>query len=191
MRINTTSVIALGAVSLGLFDVSATQLSGTINFGSTSPIQLNAPTFPAVTAVDFQSPPGVPNAVVIPGSTGSFTPLVGQLAMFQDFTIGSSTPNEWILTTAPGYTFDLTTSGNFSANNMFLNIFGTGVVHAPGYENTPGTFTLTASRSGGNGQVNFSFAASTSANPTPDGGATALLLGAGLVGIGAVARRKN
>jgi hypothetical protein len=187
-----TTALAAGALLLGASHASAAQIDGTINFGSTAPIKLNAATFPAATAVDFQSPAGVPNAVVIPGSTGDFSLLVGQTAVFQDFTIGASVGSEWALSLIPGFSFDLATSANLSANNIFLNIVGTGVVHAPGFENTPGTFTLTASRSGGDSQVNFSFAASTTAVPrsTPDGGATALLLGAGLLGMGAIARRK-
>jgi len=186
-----TSTFAAGVLALGATKASAAnQLSGTINFGSTSPIQLNAATFPAVTAIDFQNIPGNPNAVVIPGSTLDFALLVGQTAEFLDFTIGAPMPNEWHLSLMPGISFDLNTSANLSTDNVFLGISGTGIVHAPSFDDTPGTFTLTASRSGGSEQISFSFAASTTATPTPDGGSTAVLLGAGLLGMGALARRK-
>ena len=191
-----TTTIAAGVIAFGATQsFAAGQLSGTINFGSTSPIQLNAATFPAVTAVDFQNVAGTPNAVVLPGSDGDFALLVGQTAEFLDFAIGAAgTLNEWHLSLLPGFNFDLANSANISGNNVFLNITGTGTVHAPTFDDTPGVFTLTASRSGGADQVSFSFAASTTGNPiptrTPDGGATALLLGAGLLGISAISRRK-
>jgi len=190
---------AASILAVSISGAVAAPLNGIINFGSTSPIRLDTSNFVTATGVDFQAPAGVPNAVVIPGATGDFAAYIGQTAIFQDFSFGSAVLNEWILPFSPGITFDLGTSVNFSVNNMFLNIAGTGTVHALGFDDTPGTFTLTATRSGSLKQIDFAFAASAATDaglppdavPAPDGGATALMLGGGTLILAALNRRKT
>ena len=62
------------------------------------------------------------------------------------------------------YSFDLTAiqsvaQGTDANGNMFLNISGTGILHATGFDNTPGTYIFTANEAGGT----FSFSSSNGA----------------------------
>jgi hypothetical protein len=72
-----------------------------------------------------------------------------------------------------------------SQNKNFLNLEGQGVAYETGYDPTPGSWSITDT--GRSATVTFGFSAT-----VPDAGATALLVGLGLVGIaaGLVAERR-
>jgi len=86
------------------------------------------------------------------------------------------------------YSFDLTSVVIDEQDTDSLVLKGTGTLQIAGgltsYDPTPGTWVLSANNSGGS--INFYSADSTA---VPDNGATVMLLGASLVGLG-VARRR-
>ncbi len=94
-----------------------------------------------------------------------------------------------------GFNFDLTSSTTFlkTANNLIVN--GTGFISGNGFDSTAGSWSL-SSQAPSAGQIIggvttqvFSFSAA-SATSVPDGGTTAALLGAALVGMSLLARRR-
>lgn len=91
----------------------------------------------------------------------------------------------WTLSVGPTtYSFDATSIVNNTTLSNFLNLSGSGVAHITGLESTIGVWSLTATTT----STTFTFGSSTS---VPDGGTTALLLGASLLGLGLAARRKR
>jgi hypothetical protein len=157
----------------------AAPLTGTITFGGGVMIDGS-----------FPSPLGVntwPHAIVI-DADGSFSALsFGDEVTFA---------NNWSFASGPvddfwqvgDFSFDLTNSWISSFSATSIGVTGIGILNAPGYDATPGTWSFTTQAPGNAGGM-FSFSASGSA--VPDGGATALLLGVGLVGMSFVARRRK
>jgi hypothetical protein len=179
----TLKTLALiGALTTGS-SVMATSIDGTIQFNANTTISLvGGTTFPTATGIDFAD--NVNSATVnTAASDGSFTGLSGTVA-FKDFTIGTSVNSLWSVGI---WSFDLGNSVNNSADDTHLAIDGTGTLKGTGFADTPGVFSLTTQRTGGTAQTTFTFSASTTA--VPDGGASALLIGMGLLGLG-VMRRK-
>jgi hypothetical protein len=92
------------------------------------------------------------------------------------------------------YSFSLTSVSVAFQSNSFLNLLGSGVLDITGgdpFDPTPGDWSFTISNPGGGKHANFAFtfANSQTAAEVPDGGATAMLLGVGLVAIGALRRK--
>ena len=184
------SAVTVGALAFSLSQASATSITGTINLATTKDITVNSTDFTTVTFVDF-----APNSsdislganAIVTSGTGSFTGLGGTTALFSDFTVGGPAVTPLWQLGVPGWSFDLLSSANTSLDNNTLRVQGTGTLHGPGLSDTPGVFIFSANRSGGGSQISFSFSGSTTA--VPDGGATVILLGTGLVGIGLIRRR--
>ena len=187
---------AVGALAFAVTQASAAQISGDIIFAGTT-VTVDNTSFPLVTTLDF--PAGANATVVI--ATDGFAPYSGSVAEFSDFTIGASSGPLWSipLVGAPAIQFKFDGGGSINvspASNVALIITGTGTISGIGITDTPGSFTITAPRAAGSdpNQLQFSFNAFTHASPTPtttpDGGATAMLLGIGALGVGMIARRK-
>jgi hypothetical protein len=181
---NITKTLAiLGVIAAGSSALANT-ITGTINFNSATGITLDTPeNFMTVDFVNFFD--NVNSATVGFGSSGDFSSLVGPPAAsvaFKDIDVGTSILSLW---STGGFTFDLMNSANLSTADGLI-IAGTGIIHNAAFEDTTGTFSLTASRSTP-GQVEFTFQATSSA--VPDGGATAMLLGVGMLGLGAIRRK--
>jgi hypothetical protein len=66
-------------------------------------------------------------------------------------------------------------------------INGTGMLHLVGFDPTMGSYVLDVTQGGST--LGFTYSAFVPVPGTPDGGTTLLLLGMGLLGVGAVARR--
>jgi hypothetical protein len=115
-----------------------------------------------------------PGSVTYPNTPLQFNPFVANVPL-------------WTLATAGGTaSFDLTTlTQRLQPGDNTLTLRGTGVLHMTGFTDTLGDWIFTANSLGGT----FSFSASNSALGLPDGGTTAILLGAALSGL-ALLRRK-
>ena len=115
-------------------------------------------------------------SVVLPGT---------QSDMFNGWVFNPSTPTLGLWSVG-GFTFDLTSATIISQSNFFLNVLGTGTVSGNGFDPTAATFSFTVDNSNGQPRFRFGFAAESAS--LPDGGATVMLLGAGLSALG-MARR--
>lgn len=86
--------------------------------------------------------------------------------------------------TVGGFTFDLSSSSVDSQSAHFVSVTGTGTISGNGFTTTPGDWLFTTQDKAANSV--FSFSASSSA---PDGGATAMLLGIGFLGLAGLRRK--
>jgi hypothetical protein len=92
-------------------------------------------------------------------------------------------PSLWTFTyLGVNYSFDLISVAIGSRDASGIHLIGSGVAHIDGFDATEGSWDLAA---GSANQFHFS-----AGNDVPDGGATAILMGVGLLGVGAL-RRKN
>ena len=156
-------------------------------------------TLGTATALDFiaflgaAASPGVAGVEVVNSADGNFSGLIGASGLIKDFSFaGAGTANfpkpvagapilAW--ETIGGLTFDMLTVSITLQNATSLVLDGTGLFHMAGFDNTPGSFTLSANQSG------TSFSASASKGTVPDAGSTMFLLGTALAGLAAVRRR--
>lgn len=183
----TSALLAVGSI------VSAhalPQITGQIEFGSFSPAALTGGTGIAnATGISFTNIPLIGSAIVNdpgPGAAaimGDFFGLIGSTADFFDFTfaplpVGGA--DIWaMLDGSFSFHLDSVTIDQQSAAGLALT--GVGVVTGPGFAPTPATFAFST-------QDGFSFSAGNTA--VPDAGNTVALLGATLLGVGALSRRK-
>lgn len=182
-------LIVLSALAFSSLAVAhADPITGTLNFTGFD-ATYNDPSTPG--EVTF----GSTGLYQVTGSTSTLA-LLGMTgpATFTNFNfLTGPTPGEVLFNIAGnGLNASLTidgfdpTSGITSAD--FLNVTGTGVLHETGFDDTIGTFFVTAHPN--NGSVDVSFAAGTnipSAVPEP---ASLALFGTGLLGVVGIARRK-
>ena len=115
-------------------------------------------------------------------NTGSFAGVPKNLSVAMTapyiFNPSTSTPMLW---SVAGFTFDLLTSTIVFQSADGLLIKGTGILSGNGFEPTNATWSF--SQQAGAGKT-LSFSATTEGViPTPDGGMTVTLLGAGLVAL--------
>jgi hypothetical protein len=117
----------------------------------------------------------------------SFIPLGTQATMATPwiFTPSTNTPGLW---SVGGFTFDLMSATVVNQTATFLNITGTGIITAAGFEDTSATWAFTVQNAGGNHDF-FSFSANSATQGVPDGGSAVALLGIGL-GVVELIRRK-
>jgi hypothetical protein len=186
MKSNILKYMACAAVTLGLAaTVQAVPITGGISMAGDYTVNtgnLNTATaFSSFSDVMVTSVAGsylgagitmnTPGSVTM--STFTFNPFPG----------GGVIPL-WITTMGTLAQFDLTSlTSRIQTGNDALELRGTGILKLTGFDNTPGSWIFTANQGGGT----FSFSSSNAA--IPDGGVTAILLGAALSGL-ALIRRK-
>ena len=166
---------AIGA----LFAVQAAHavlINGQINISGNA--VLDSSDLSAATQVDSWNSTAVS---LVSGDFSSNGVSNGDAAVFSaPWIFGSGLSTLW---TVGDFTFDLSNSTINAQTVNFINITGTGFANHASYDPSPGTFTFTAT--GGQGSE-FTFSSGTT---VPDSGATAALLGLGLIALGGVARR--
>ena len=116
---------------------------------------------------------------------------LGEAGTLQNLTsLSAFTPIMNYLTLSSGVTIDLLSlmiNGRSGGPPGFLNMSGAGVLHAPGFDPTSGILSLTGTTTD---NLTFSFAVEASnSNPVPEP-VSLTLLGAGLLGIAFVSRRR-
>jgi hypothetical protein len=185
MKKTILAVLAMGALSCALFSqqAQADQIKGAILIGGR--VIFGAPLGSATTVTtwfDVFQTPGMSSVLATSDDFSSVT-LLSSATMATPWVFNPSTPTPGLWSVG-GFTFDLTSATIVTQISNFLNVEATGVIHGIGFDDTPGTFQFTVTGSG----IRLGFAALTTAVPTPDGGATVMLLGAALGALG-LARR--
>jgi hypothetical protein len=156
----------------------ASQITGDIDFAGE--VSYNTTSLKTATMVTAW------HMAVVSGATGDFAPADGLNVAFVTPYVFNPPTAYASLWSVGGFTFELTSSSIDLQTSHFLNISGVGFVTGNGFDRTPGTWSFTSSQSNGGTSHQFSFAANTTATPTPDSGSTVALLGVAVFTIGAL-----
>lgn len=178
------SVMALALATM----VKAMPINGAISFSDNYTINTSSlATATAITSITGVTVSGATGdySGIASGTTVDFSTVTG----VHPFTVNPSTPYAGLWTITAGattYSFDVNSTSIISQTSTTLSLEGMGTAYISGgtYDPTGGTWNLTLNKNGG--LLNFSGGAA-----VPDSGATALLLGLGLLGLGMAARRRK
>ena len=172
--------LAAIVVASGLaLSAQATQISGDIDFAGE--VRFDTTSLATATMVTEW------HMAIVSGTSGDFSSVANNtpVTFVTPYVFNPPTPYA-SLWTVGGFTFELVSSSIDLQTNKFLNISGEGFVSGNGFDRTPGTWTFTSNQSNGGTSQEFSFAANSTAVPTPDGGSAVALLGIALTAVGAL-----
>lgn len=179
-----TALLAATALMMLTTSAWAIPITGTINFTGSELLTPGGSTLLSATGLDFRG------SQIEGRGTGTYAPIAADTPVaFTDLTFKPSsgvTPMEsfWILTYLDKtYSFDLNSVNVEFQSSNFLNLVGEGVLHATGFDPTPGNWFY-SSQDGGT-----AFSAQSSSAPVPEPG-TIVLLGAGLFGLAVFGKRR-
>lgn len=197
MKNLTKTILTLIAAGFALTALStqeaqAAKINGRIDFAGS--VMFDASALQNVTQVMewkdvFGNGPNLSNVAVTSGNF-SGVPLGTQATMATPWVFVNPTPGLWSIPAVfGGFTFNLLSATVVMQDATFLNIRGTGIITAPGFEDTAARWAFTVQNAGGAAGEFFSFSANTASQGVPDGGSAVALLGMGL-GVIEFIRRK-
>jgi hypothetical protein len=183
MKKTVALLVAVGGMAVSVHAIpipngSEVDMSGTATLDSTFLGLATKAT--AFTAVTVGGSPSGGYAAVPTGTSVAWSPFGWNPA--------SLPPTLWTML-AGTYTFKLNTVSVVTQNNTFLNLSGSGIATAPGFDPTGGSWTFTISNATGGASANFMFTFANSQVTVPDGGVTAMLLGSALSVLGLIRRK--
>jgi len=165
----------------------ATPITGTINFDGVA--TTNSGDLTSATA--FTSISGV---TVVPVGLGNYAGTTGASANFTPFSFSALTVAPLWSFSVAGVNYWFDAAGVISVSHVshgsatFLDLSGAGFANETGFDTTPGFWSITDTAVGG--ETTFVFGADSA---VPESGATTLLIGIGMagVGVGMIALRRK
>lgn len=181
------TLLALGAIAATALTSSAVSIAGNISIAGAA-VADNTDLTVATAITSF-------GASFVTAADGDYLGTAGQSVTYTPFAfrpVLSPSPVTPLWTFATGgltYSFELTSlsiDAGGTANSLTLHGLGNATITGgtSSFDSTPGTWVFTLNNAGST----FSYSSSDSV-PTPDGGATAALIGVGLLGLGALRRK--
>ena len=142
------------------------------------------------TQIDFSPAGGGTGSAVILSATGDLAPLSGLAAVTKDFVFSPFVAVANFLT-ALGFELDLSTMTIDAQSANTLSLLGTSTLRYTGFDETPGTYSLSfqTTGTGGVSGYNFTFSANSAATAVPEP-STIALFGIALIGFAMVSRRR-
>lgn len=172
---NSSLIKQLVAGVVGILVVGLTAqaqiFTGSISFAGGAVINNNLGSATAFSSYFGPLGPGTGSPVVLGGTTGDYSSVpAGTQVTFTPFTFDSapvSVAPLWTFTyNSITYSFDITSETSYFQNTQFLNLAGTGVAKATGFQDAVGTWTITDTSTSG-AAVQVTFGASVNAVPEP------------------------
>lgn len=184
-NINIKLLISLSAIALASTSLQAAFITGEINFAGNLGVNGITTSGGLVTAIDFAD-----NGVTSPSVsfideavTGDFDGLEGDYVSIVDpWDLTAVTP--YTLWSVGGFSFELTSISSNDGTEPFLGVEGLGVIKKAGFDDTEGTFSITAQ----NGEAFVSFSATSAPVPEPS---TYAMFGTAFAILGFVGYRKH
>ncbi len=174
----------LGALVVGT--ANATPITGDISISGS--VQLDNQMLGAATAVTTV------NGAFVTAANGSFSGTEGSSVNYSTFAWNPSnapiTPLWNFTNLGITYSFDLLSLSIVTQNNVDLILSGLGKLNVTGMDETTGTWRFSVNNAGGAAHANYNFGFTSSNSALPDSGSTALLLGLGVLGLAAAAKRR-
>ena len=183
-RLRMALLVAGIALAVGASPAQATPISGSFSItGNFLPVSGGSvvDSLDLATAIDFidlygSTPtPAVDGEFYVNQAKGDFAPLVNTKGAIKDFSfgLGGFSPVASFQTLSD-FTFNLLSITVVMQTPDFLVLSGSGLFQRAGFDNTTGTFKLTANGYDGT----YSFSASEGASPVPEPSTLLVMLGA-------------
>jgi hypothetical protein len=184
-RLRMALLVAGISLAVGASPAQATPISGSFSItGNFLPVSGGSlvDSLDLANAIDFidlygSTPtPGVDGEFYVNQAKGDFAPLVNTKGSIKDFSFGGPGGFSPVASfqTLSDFTFNLLSITVVMQTPDFLVLSGSGLFQRAGFDNTTGTFKLTANGYDGT----YSFSASEGASPVPEPSTLLVMLGA-------------